>query len=68
MKSPFDPPQFPDSEDSPKAQAADEVGGMLDAFVSLEAIDPELDWTDAIADGWGIPRDATLEAPKVLEP
>lgn len=58
---------FHDAEANPKAQAGDEVGGMFDAFVSLEEISPELDWMEAIADSWGIPYDATLEAPKVLE-
>lgn len=58
---------FPDSEANPKAQAADEVGGMFDAFVSLEEISPELDWMEAIADSWGIPYTATSEAPKVQE-
>lgn len=67
MKSPSNRSQFQESENSPKAQAGDEVGGMLDAFVSLEAIAPELDWMEAIADSWGIPHNATLEAPKVLD-
>ncbi len=59
---------FHGSEATPKAQAGDEVGGMFDAFVSLEEISPELDWMEAIADSWGIPYEATVEAPKALEP
>lgn len=52
---------FQDKEITPKAQADNQVGeleagGMLDAFVSLEEISPELDWTEAIADAWGIPH------------
>lgn len=60
--------QSSNSEATPKAQAADEVGGMFDAFVSLEEISPELDWMETIADSWGIPHDATVKAPKALEP
>lgn len=60
-------PSFRDSEASPKAQAADEVGGMFDAFVSLEEISPELDWMEAIADSWGISYTANSEVPRVQD-
>ena len=62
------PSQFQDSENSPKVQAIDEVGGVFDAFISLEEISPELDWMEAIADSWGIPHESTSKPPKVLEP
>ncbi|MBD1844180.1 hypothetical protein H6F89_12375 [Cyanobacteria bacterium FACHB-63] len=62
------PSSFRDSEATPKAPAADEVGGMFDAFVSLEEISPELDWMETIADSWGIPYNATSAAPKAQEP
>jgi len=59
---------FQDSDTAPKAQAGNEVGGMFDAFISLEEISPELDWNEVITDTWGIPHNATSEAPKVQEP
>ncbi len=70
MKSPSNRSSFQDSENSPKVQAIDEVGGMFDAFVSLEEIAPDLDWMEVIADSWGIPHssETTARAPKVLEP
>lgn len=41
---------------------------MFDAFVSLEEISSDLNWTEVIADSWGIPVEASREVPKVQEP
>ncbi|BAY57150.1 hypothetical protein NIES2135_40140 [Leptolyngbya boryana NIES-2135] len=53
----------PESEETPISEA----GGMFDAFVSLEEIAPDVTWSDAIADQWGIPNPPNQAAPKVLE-
>ena len=63
----FNRSQSQDSKRAPKAQVGDEVGGMLDAFVSLEDIAPSLDWMETIADSWGIPHNATSKASKALD-
>lgn len=36
-----------------------EVGGAIDAFISLEEIAPDVDWTDALAASWGLPYTAS---------
>jgi hypothetical protein len=66
MNPPSEVPRSPQPE-SEKTPIR-EVAGMFDAFVSLEEIAPGLDWTDAIADSWGIPVESNPEVPKVLEP
>jgi hypothetical protein len=32
-----------------------EVAGGFDAFFSLEDLDPDLDWHEALAAAWGLP-------------
>ncbi|NDJ18243.1 hypothetical protein [Myxacorys almedinensis] len=36
-----------------------EVAGAIDAFTSLEEIDPTADWADVLAASWGVPCSAS---------
>jgi hypothetical protein len=65
MNPPSEIPSPPKPE--PEESSISEVGSMFDAFVSLEEIAPDITWSDAIADQWGIPNPPNQAAPKVLD-
>lgn len=65
MNPPSEIPSTPKPES--EETAISEVGGMFDAFVSLEELAPDVTWADAIADQWGIPNRSNQAAPKVLD-
>jgi hypothetical protein len=66
MLPPSEIPRSPQS--TPEEPTNSEVAGMFDAFLNLEEIAPDLNWTDVIADSWGVPVEVNSETPKVLEP